>query len=88
LTTDACYIDVREGRVSFEVEGHFAVFSHKKDDMVSPYSSILNALPLFSEIDMEDVWNCEDPPDSDWISYEDLDQGYAKVEFAAPMPPN
>ena len=37
---------------------------------------------------MEDVWNCEDPPDSEWISYEGLDQGYVKVEFATPMPPN
>jgi len=47
------------------VEGRFAVFSHKKEDMVSPHSSILDALPLSLEIDMEDVWNCEDPHDSD-----------------------
>jgi len=37
---------------------------------------------------MEDVWNCEDPPDSEWISYEDPDQGYVGMEFAAPIPPN
>ena len=30
----------------------------------------------------------EDPPDFNWISYEDPDQGYVKVEFAAPMPHN
>ena len=30
----------------------------------------------------------EDPLGSDWISYEDLDQEYVKVEFSAPMPPN
>jgi len=47
------------------------VFIHKKEDMVSPHSSILDALSLSPEIDMEDILNCEDPPDSDWISYED-----------------
>jgi len=30
----------------------------------------------------------KDSLDSDWISYEDPNQGYVKVEFAAPMPPN
>jgi len=64
------------------------VFSRKKEDMVSLKFSILDALPISPEIDMEDVWNCEDPPNSNWISYEDPDQGYVKVEFAAPMPPN
>jgi len=57
LATTGCHINVREGRVSFEVEGHFAVLSHKKEDMVSPHSSILDTLPLSPEIDMEDVWN-------------------------------
>ena len=56
--------------------------------MVSPHSSVLDALPLSLEIDMEDVQNCENPPDSEWISYENPDQGYVKVEFAALMPPN
>jgi len=32
--------------------------------MVSPYSFILDALPLSPEIDIKDVWNCEDPPNS------------------------
>jgi len=32
--------------------------------------------------------NCEDPSDSDWISYEEPEQRYVKVEFVAPMPPN
>ena len=36
---------------------------------------------------MEDGWSCLDPSWSDWISTEDPDQGYVKVEFAAPMPP-
>jgi len=30
----------------------------------------------------------EDPPNSEWISYEDPDQGYVRVEFSAPMPSN
>ena len=46
FTTTGCHIDVREGRISFEVEGRFAVFSHRKEDVVSPHSSILDALPL------------------------------------------
>jgi len=46
LTTTGCHIDVRERPISFEVEGRFAVFSHRKEDTVSPHSSILEALPL------------------------------------------
>ena len=37
---------------------------------------------------MDDVLNCEDPPDSNWIAYEDTDQRSVKVEFAGPMQPN
>ena len=73
LATASCHINVREGRISFEVEGRFAVFSHRKEDAISPHSSILDAFPLFPEHDMEDVLNDEDPSDSEWISYEDLD---------------
>ena len=61
--TTGCQVDVREGRVSFEVESCFAVFSYK-EDMVSPHSSILDALPLSPKIDMKDVLNCDNPPDS------------------------
>jgi len=32
--------------------------------------------------------DCEDPPDFDWISYEDPNQRYVEVEFAAPVPRN
>jgi len=52
LTTVGYHIDVREGRVSFAVEGRFVVFSHKKEYVVSPHFSILDALPLSPEIDM------------------------------------
>ena len=68
LATVGCHIDIREGHVSFEVEGRFAMFSHRKEDVVSAHSSILDASPISPEIDMEDVLNYEDPPDSDWIS--------------------
>jgi len=64
------------------------VFSHKWEDAVSPHSSILDALPLSPEIDMEDVLNDEDPPDSKWISYKDPDHGYVRMEFSAPIPRN
>ena len=65
LATADCHIDLREGRVSFEVEGRLVVFSRIKKDLVSPHSSILDALPLSPEIDMDHILNCEDPPDSD-----------------------
>ena len=48
LVTPGCHIDVREGCVSFEVEGHFAMSNHRKKDVVSAHSSILDALPPFS----------------------------------------
>ena len=54
MSTVGRHNDVREGRISFEVEGRFVVFSHRKEDAVSPHSSILDALPLFPECDMED----------------------------------
>ena len=75
-----------EGRISFEVDITFAMFSCKKEDAVSPHSSILDALsPKYG---MEDVLNDADPPDSEWTSYEDPVQGYVMVEFSTPMPPN
>jgi len=88
LATAGCHIDIREGRISFVAERRFAVFSHRKEDAVSPHSSILDALPLSPKCDMEDVLYAEDPPGSEWISYEDPDQVYVKVEFSTPMPPN
>jgi len=86
--TTSCHVDVRKGRITFEVKGRYAVFCHTKEDVVSPSSSLLDALPLFPEIDMKDVLDCEDPPDFNWISNGDPDQRYVKVEFPAPMPPN
>jgi len=64
------------------------VFSHRQEDVVSPHSSILDALPLFPEHDMKDMLQDEDPPDSEWISYKDPDKEYVTVEFSTPMPPN
>ena len=46
LATTGGHIDVREGCVSFEGEGRFALFSHTKEDTASPHSSVLDALPL------------------------------------------
>jgi len=37
---------------------------------------------------MEDILNFEDPFDFDWISSEDPDQRYVKVEFATHMSPS
>jgi len=68
LATASCHIDVREGHISFEVEGRIGVFNHRKEDAISPYSSILDALSHSLEYDMEDVLNDEDPLNSEWIS--------------------
>jgi len=65
LATAGCHIDVRKGQIIFEVEGHYAGLCHTKEDVVSPSSSLLDALPLSPKIDMEDVLNCKGPPDSD-----------------------
>ena len=56
--------------------------------MVSPNSFQSVALPFSPEIDIDNVLICQDPPDFDWISTEDPDQGYVKLEFAASMPPS
>jgi len=88
LATLGCYVDVRKGQITFKVEGRYAVFCHTKEDVVSPSSSLLDTLSLSPEIDMKDVLDCEDRPDYDWISFENPDQRYIKVEFAAPIPPN
>jgi len=36
-----------------------------KEKVVSPNSSLLDEFPHSPEIDLEDVLNCEDPPDFD-----------------------
>ena len=41
------------------------MFIHRKEDAVSSHSSTLGALALSPEIDVEDVLNYEDPPNSD-----------------------
>ena len=43
LAIAGCHIDVREGRMSFEVEWRLAVFSHREENVVSPHFSILDA---------------------------------------------
>jgi len=40
------------------------------------------------EIDMEDILNCEDPPDFDWISIKHPSKKYVKMEFSVPLLPN
>jgi len=88
LATASFYIDVRKAQITFEVDGHNLGLCDTKEDVVSPSSYLLDALPFSSEIDMENVLNCDDPPNFDWISYKDPDQRYVKVEFTTLMPPN
>ena len=65
LPTAGCHIDVRKGGITFKAKGCYAMFCHTKEDVVSPSSSLLDALPLSREIDMKDVFNCDDPPKYD-----------------------
>jgi len=46
LATAGCPIDVRNGQITFEVEGRYAMFYRIKEDVDSPTSSLLDALPL------------------------------------------
>jgi len=55
------------------MEGRYAVFCHIKEKVISPNSSLLDDFSPSPEIDLEDVLNCEDPPDFNWISHVDLD---------------
>jgi len=64
------------------------MFCFMDEKVFSPHSSLSDALSLSPEIDMMDVYNCQNPPDFDWISTEDPDQGYVIVEFATPTPPS
>ena len=64
------------------------MFCHMKEKLVSSNSSLLDDLPPSPKINMEDVLNCKDSSDFDWISHQDSSQRYVKVEFTAPMSPN
>jgi len=88
LAIAGCHIDIRKGRSTFEVQGRWAVFCHMKEKVSFPNSSLLDKSFPSLEIDMKNVLNSEDPPDLDWISAEDPNQRYVKMEFAAPMSPN
>jgi len=46
FATASCHIDVRKGRITFELEGCYAMFYHTNEDMDSPSSSLLDALPF------------------------------------------
>ena len=50
-----------------------------EEKAVSLNSSLLDEFLPSSEIDMEDILNCQGPPNFDWISTGDPDQGYVKV---------
>ena len=58
------------------------------EKIISLNCFLSDVLPLSPEIKMDDDWSCPDPSNSYWISIEDPDQGYVKVEFTAPMPPS
>ena len=59
------HINVKRGQTIFEVQGCYAMFCHIEEKVVSPNSFLLNAFPPSPAIGMEDVLNCQDPPDFD-----------------------
>jgi len=64
------------------------MFYHMDEKAISPNSFLFDEFSPSPNIDKKDILNCQYPPNFDWISAEDPDQGYVKVDFAAPMPPN
>jgi len=87
LDTLGCNIDVKRGWITFEAEGCYAMFCFVDERVVSRNSSQFDAFSLSPEIDMEDDFDCQDPPAFDWISTEDPDEGCVKLESTTPMPP-
>jgi len=67
VATLGCHIDVRKGHITFEVQGCNAMFCHIEEKVISTNSSLLNEFLPSPEIDMEDILNCEDPPNFNWI---------------------
>ena len=58
LVTTGCHIDVREGRVYFEVEGRFAMFSHRKVEFAAPMppNKLEVEAPISNESSMSDYY--------------------------------
>jgi len=50
LAATGCHIDVRKGRITFEVQGCYAVFCYMEEEVVSPNSSLLDELLPSPEI--------------------------------------
>jgi len=46
LATTGCHVDLRKGRITFEVEGRYVVFCHMKEKVISPNSSIFDEFTL------------------------------------------
>jgi len=65
MATAGFHIDVKRRRITFEVQGCYVVFCHMEEKTVSPNSSLLGEFPPSPGIDMEDILNCQDPPDFD-----------------------
>jgi len=61
LATVGCQIDATQGRMTFEVEGCYAMFCHMKEKVASPNSPLLDEFHPSPKIVMEDVLDCEDP---------------------------
>ena len=55
MATASCHIDVRKGRITFEVQGCYAMFCHMEEKEVSSNSFLFDEFPLSPEIDMEDI---------------------------------
>ena len=69
--------------------GHVMLsFNFFEDRIVSPTSFLSTKVPISHEIEMDDVWCCTNPPMFNWVSSAAPNLDYAKVEFAAPIPPS
>ena len=87
LATSGCTVNVQGGRITFKW-GCYTTFCFMDEKIISPNSFLSDVLPISPEIETKDDWSYLGPSDSNWISTKDPDQGYVKVEFAAPTPPS
>ena len=65
VATSGCQTNVRRGRTTLKVQGCHAMFCHMEQKAVSPYYSSLDEFLPSPNIDMENILNCQDPPDLD-----------------------
>ena len=87
LVASGCKIDMKRGRLTFEMGKCHVEFNFLEDQILSLASFVSDKVLFSHEIEMDYVWCCTHPSMFDWISSKGPNLDYAKVEFVTPMPP-